>query len=710
MTHAFFYGPGSHLTPYQTAVMADGPVAYWPMNDSAPTSGFGSLVDITANPTNAGVTGANVLFRQTGTYLPLPTGLPVGWPGNQYAQVSQSTVIPKFVFSPTDTITVEAWVSITPNSDTGLHGGDVFSMNTNQGFRLGTDSGGSSGTPAIYVVYNGAVPYSVNVPLYSYLHVVVTAGPGGSSCYINGVLAAFSPNAWVGTDGTFVSIAGQYNTAFSEYLTGALSNVAVYNYPLTLAQVQHHFQVGGGYNYNQLMLADGAVASYPMGYSSYSGTTMTDLVRTWQTSGQSALSGTNGTFNEPFTIVGKSATFTQEPFYGALSGSVGLPGAYNGYGEAGFSTNFNLQTYSFECWLATPFTGMISSFSNQQDPTSGPQYDRCSFIGTTGQFGWGNFTAAGASVVYGGPAVNDGGKHHCVYTQSQNTDGTVNMTVYVDGAQVAQQLNQPPSEPYSTGSNYYLSIGYGREGGNSSWSSITNVSPYYHGSLSNVSLFLECLTPGQVLNHYNAGRASATPGGQHVLNLQFNGNFNDGAGHAVTLTGSPTTNTVGPPGGLQTSGVFSNNNFASYAAGPDFLLGSAFTIDCWCYFTSLPTSSEFATFFYQGTNTTSSQPKGLHIYLDGGLYNPAGHLVASNLTANYLSYNWQPSLNTWYHIQLQRSGTVLGLFINGVCVDANDSTTDTLVLDNCWVGGHPAYPAVGALTGYLNNFNITNTV
>ena len=118
------------------------------------------------------------------------------------------------------------------------------------------------------------------------------------------------------------------------------------------------------------------------------------------------------------------------------------------------------------------------------------------------------------------------------------------------------------------------------------------------------------------------------------------------------------------------------NGYLSIPDSEDFNFESEdFTIDLWIRFDSIKS----------GFNTIIGQTENGSYVLKWGLHYESSH----NLTVNFhnpsstpynLQWSWTPSLDTWYHIAVSRSGSTWYAFINGV---SQGTKTESTALPNC---------------------------
>jgi len=142
--------------------------------------------------------------------------------------------------------------------------------------------------------------------------------------------------------------------------------------------------------------------------------------------------------------------------------------------------------------------------------------------------------------------------------------------------------------------------------------------------------------------------------------------------------------------------------------------------------------------YLQSAATTTSQPVTiafaqndftveLWVYFatNNGTYNPflradaasnfdfgynfsTGNLTYAAATA-LITTAWAPSLSTWYHLALCRSGTSTRAFINGTQAGATATDTSNFSAQAFRIGGS-AFSATHLLSGYIDDLRVTNGV
>jgi hypothetical protein len=220
--------PGALLAApgdYQSIVLADSPVAFWPMQDTS-----GDLVDI-AGTFDASPAGSGHSYEQTG---PSATVKAVTLDGS-----NSFTVADDDVFSP-DSFTLETWLyfsssgirwamSKRPNSSSGSYEYHLLWVSDVWALEMGTGS-----ASFLEVIASDANPYD------RWRHVVGTYddATGTGNLYIDGVLGGTdtSSGSRVGNTAATLQIGAQLSTSF----TGSMSMTAFYDYALTGAQVATH--------------------------------------------------------------------------------------------------------------------------------------------------------------------------------------------------------------------------------------------------------------------------------------------------------------------------------------------------------------------------------------------------------------------------------------------------------------------------------------
>jgi hypothetical protein len=258
------------LTGYGAVVAADGPVAFWQLNEpngsSTALDAVGSFNGTYTLAVTNGVTdNSSILFGETGG-VPNDTSAAVGLVGATpgIGSGSGGTIQIPWApeLNPDIPWSVETWVE---PSSLGNNGGD-YRLVLSSAYNEGTGAGPVSGW-YIYQQPNNTfafVPQPANafisvgsIAVGNWYHLVVTDDGTNFNFYINGVLgtapypsSSFIANGdGINADGT-AEIGGLNNALFAigqrsdgafNTFQGNVEDTAVYNYALTPQQIQAHF-------------------------------------------------------------------------------------------------------------------------------------------------------------------------------------------------------------------------------------------------------------------------------------------------------------------------------------------------------------------------------------------------------------------------------------------------------------------------------------
>ena len=137
-------------------------------------------------------------------------------------------------------------------------------------------------------------------------------------------------------------------------------------------------------------------------------------------------------------------------------------------------------------------------------------------------------------------------------------------------------------------------------------------------------------------------------------------------------------------------------DYLAIPPAPQFAFGKGdFTIECWVY---VQTSVANNGIFHLTTSAWPSAVSGVALSVNGA----SGWGIYYNGTS--ANGGTQPSLNTWYHTALVRSGTSLKLYVNGVAtITVSDSASYTGTY--LTIGGY--YSTAYLMAGYIDDFRIT---
>jgi hypothetical protein len=175
------------------------------------------------------------------------------------------------------------------------------------------------------------------------------------------------------------------------------------------------------------------------------------------------------------------------------------------------------------------------------------------------------------------------------------------------------------------------------------------------------------------------------------LCLHMDGDQSD-SNHTVTINGTPKLNSTIKKIGASSMYFDGSSEYLTLAAHADWLFGTGdFTVDFWVRFSSLPSSFYF---FQVDDNKLYMKRAGGNLYLS----RDAGTLIVTE--------PWTPTLDTWYHIAVARSGSTNKLFIDGSEVDSSTDGASMGASDavlNIAAHSTPAF----YFHGFIDEFRIT---
>jgi hypothetical protein len=152
------------------------------------------------------------------------------------------------------------------------------------------------------------------------------------------------------------------------------------------------------------------------------------------------------------------------------------------------------------------------------------------------------------------------------------------------------------------------------------------------------------------------------------------------------LTQEPKQEPFGGAGAVQFDGT---SDYLDIASSTDFAFGTGdFTIEVWVYLKSNTL----------GVIYSNEVANSLFLYLS------SGNLVVRNYGTTNLFDLTAPSLNTWTHIALSRSGTDLRLFFNGVQQGSTVTNSTNWTQNGTEIGAYSN--GSQSLNGYMSNLRV----
>ena len=327
------------------------------------------------------------------------------------------------------------------------------------------------------------------------------------------------------------------NTGYPSYFNGNISDVALWDRPLTSADVSAMYTAGtqqaslltkvtrpsgsvyaqvsyNGLNSAVTSVADGNGGNWSLGAPSVTGSSQVyvssvlgaapadywRLADTGTTQAVNQVNGGTATYsNITQGVSGPFSDTTADQFNGSSSYVSLPPGLVTGQGSQ-----------SISLWFKTTTAGGVI-FSSSADPitngTSAQRYTSELYLGEGGDLNAEFWNGTASPMLSSGP-LNDGKWHNVVL--AAGTAGTNSQVLYVDGT----QENTLSGTIGGTGqNNVYLGAGF--LGGawpnepHQSSTSNTGYATYFSGSIGDVAFYNRQLTAAQVTDEYNAAKYSS---------------------------------------------------------------------------------------------------------------------------------------------------------------------------------------------------------
>ncbi|HEY5909336.1 MAG TPA: LamG domain-containing protein, partial [Verrucomicrobiae bacterium] len=515
--------------PYAAAVLAMGPVGYWPLQEtSAPAP--------VAMETNHGTLGAigdafyalgNVTFAQPGALTD----------GDLSAATTGATT--SFAFVPRKSadltlrppLTLECWMQPLGGSATAdliSQGGSGLNSAANSGnfggIRMSFGGGSGDGDTLQFFAYIGSGGTfngggtNIQTPRASitrsaWNHCVATYDGTNVLLYINGTQRASGVTTIALDTWSPLTLGGGrwQSWAPTRRFNGGLDEVAIYTNVLSPGQIASHYSAGTtAGNYRQLVISEKPLLYYRMNCAGYNAPDPQTFPVALNY-GSAAPSAAYASGVVPGSVAGPAlagmAPAVAAPINGIVSGvDAGYDEAFNPTGTQPFTA----MTW-FRCY---PSDGVIQTIMSH-----GANWTM-DLDGTTGRVAW-NLGAGG--VVTSSTILNDGNWHFLAGTY----DGLAT-SLYVDGA-LDGSVSGPATLVGDTTSTVVL-------GGNALYKTVGSNERYFAGALAHAAICTNALSGAQIMQLYNGG---AVP----TISLVLSGNE-----LVITYTGTlvSSTNAAGP--------------------------------------------------------------------------------------------------------------------------------------------------------------------
>jgi RHS repeat-associated protein len=537
----YTYTPGSH---YQDAVLGSGPHSYWRLDE---TSGSTAASSVLANEGTDNSTYSGVSLSQAGP-LPGSAATSAGFNGTS-----------SYVRLPGGLVSGASYQSLSVWFKTTTAGGVIFSSSADP---ITSSTTAGRYTPSLYIGWGGdlnaefwngtASPMLSNGPVNDgkWHLAVLTAAGDTQTLYVDGkqhdtksgTVSMLHPqdNAYTGAGflgGAWPNEPHQSsssNTGYPSYFNGNISDVALWDRPLTSAEISAMYTAGthqaslvtkvtrptgnvyaqvayNGLNGAVTSVTDGNGGNWSLGAPSVTGSSQVyvssvlgaapaDYWRLGDTGTTQAVNQVNGgTATYSSVTQGVSGPFsdtTADQFNGSSSYASLPPGLVTGQGNQ-----------SISLWFKTTTAGGVI-FSSSADPitngTSAQRYTSELYLGSGGDLN-AEFWNGTANPMLSSGSLNDGKWHNVVLAT-----GTTSQVLYVDGQQAATLSGTIGGTGQN---NVYLGAGF--LGGawphepHQSSSSNTGYATYFSGSIGDVAFYNHQLTAAQITDEYNASKHSS---------------------------------------------------------------------------------------------------------------------------------------------------------------------------------------------------------
>ncbi len=365
----------------------------------------------------------------------------------------------------------------------------------------------------------------------------------------------------------------------------------------------------------------------------------------------------------------------------------------------------NPETFTELAWFKTTTPGVISVFSNSENPVVGGETanDRILFVDSNGDLEWGVHPGSNVYEIESASVVDTGN-----WVFAAASVGPAGMTMYVNGALVASNAGVTSAEAYGPG---WWTLGYSNDTG---WFDPNPAAGYYfNGSLAQVAIIPSQLTAAQITAlHSDAALASysaavtalspasywqmndtgavpyegTVPGGTASTSLQdASGNGNTATAVGGVTLGASGPATISPSDGITLDGSTGYGETTTQYASPG---PQTFSLSAW-FETTVASGSIIG---YDSTQST-----GAATYWDRMLWmDPTGHVVLglTPLTGQFeLKSPSTYNNGAWHQVTTTvtptsaTTATVL-MYVDGALV-AGTTNDETIT------SSEPAYPNAG---------------
>jgi hypothetical protein len=363
---------------YNSAVLADGPLAFWSFDETT-----GTVANDSATTAGAPQQGA-----QNGTFENCTLGAPSGAVNlgtsitlNGTSARARFPYVSFFDLAAGD-FSVELWYKTTSTAR-----GDIFNFKTTNDFGIFANQAGNG---TIGGWHNGLLPTIATVPINNWYHVVYVRTGGTITLYVNGVASGSQANAQSMSSGAEITVGDNKG---GSWFAGSVDEVAYYPSALSAARVSAHYAAASQTNANAPVVVTGSATG---------------------------IAGTSATLNGSFSAVG-SPNPNVTIYWGPTNG---------GTVPANWANTVNLGAQSGA--FSTTITGLVPAttyyFIAYASNASGTSYGSpgSSFVSANGPPSVSNVAATNvlaSSATLGAQVTNTGGVTPTVTVYYGTTDG-----------------------------------------------------------------------------------------------------------------------------------------------------------------------------------------------------------------------------------------------------------------------------------------------
>ncbi|WP_345068410.1 DUF7594 domain-containing protein [Leifsonia kafniensis] len=433
-----------------------------------------------------------------------------------------------------------------------------------------------------------------------------------------------------------------------------------------------------------------------------------DTAANWaQDRSRQTTSGKSGQYLNGVTL-GQPGAITGDPDTSALfNGSDGY--VWNDQQKSGPTS------YTIETWIKTNTNrgGKIVGYGDGRPRTDtlatqlSSNVDKQIYMDNTGRLTFG-VNSGGTQTIRSGSAYNNNAWHHIVATQGAN-----GMALYVDGVNVGQNT-------VATNSS---AVGNWHVGGDnlSGWPN-RPTSNFFAGQIDETAIYSAPLSAQQVARHYTlAGGQVTTPTaptdayGARVFTDdaalfwrldETSGTTAKDSSFAASSTGTYGSSVVKQqPRAIQVGAAVQTNGSTTGLIATKTAVASPreFSVETW-FKTATTSGGKIAGFESSATGTGSSADK--QIYMTN-----SGALVFGVNSGGYQTIQTAASFNNnaWHHVVGTQGADGLKLYVDGVAVGTNPTTTNQSITGYWRAGGGnltnwPSKPSSNFFTGTLDEF------